>query len=1076
MSIMSDDRARWTQVGHGQWVRREPNVPGPQAAPPEVVDTEADGPAPSEQATATAGSIAADATGGVARRPSIPLSAGPSPVERQVALEDPLLNPGIAPPDSAAEPNAPVVPDDAAALNTAVSAPQAGPPQGSVPREYVPDPTSKPGAKQSAIARAAAGSTTMSRAGAAAAEGAASVAEFAQSTGAQMVGAGGAALGSGNAAELLAHGANFTRILATAAAQSDPMKQAAYSKAQAKNAAELRGLDIAKRSREAAKTGKVGEVPIDTILDDRETPSRFSSDEQAIAAKAKMILKRNPNYAIDGKEVNKSSVDGGVAQHLAKAASANLKLGIAGDTIGAKKLHELTPQQTMGTAVAPELVKDGQVVSRDSRPENSWWDTIANFTSSLNPWSSRPVGNTAKLTDSEQADVTKHEFAAGVWDSQATHRKNLRNFHDMASGGLQDGYLPEEYRRKTELKEQISALEGTAASEKSARSSWYRPSWTPWGPRFNEQEQQKFDDLGSVVSGQDERVKASKEAAIAGHQSELDKLEEIKAANLGARSRNLLPWKSGSYHFTEDEEKTHSDLQSKVDALTAKGQKEKLTADDQGELDQLREQMNEMVQVRETGLSRQQRQSYGSLQTSIAATKKNDLFGLSDDDIVGRQGAIAEQAEMTTTLKTGLNKSQREELKRAKSEREEQRQFKKTGLTKEERDRKAAAEERAKGVYRSAEAQNSFLDKFGGKAVREAKGAGGKTEYRVGGLKHDNVTDEDTATTTGGWFARAGETVSGWLTSLGEFLGGKSKDATKHIDRGELLEGAGITAMGAGMESAAFAVPGAGGLARRFMGGLGDATKGVGRVGTAAFGAAAADQKMRDEQLNFTSGGRNRAVATTAVDWHGAVPHEESSATKEIVMGLGGAALGAGSAFYNTSSGQELKEHVLGKSPDPNTMSSSERLKDGAKKAGTGAVTDNLYGIGTSIKNRFTGGPAGPTPEAERQAARMSASAEEHRAAQRAAQDEMLAGRQAGVPATEQAQEPTKGFGSRAWDYLASLWSSTQDRSGPDRTEQLRPEDMSGGSSPSDGAAPDDAAAGRSASADPINIDEFELQ
>jgi len=1076
-----------------------PAIPDPQVAGPAVDPAQA-------QAYSQAQAVA-QSQGAIAKRPYIP---DPAPI---AAAPDPDPAPIAAAPDPAPAPNAAA--PDPAPIAAAPDPIQAIAPAASVASPANPisappaDKVNKPGAALARLARAARGTDAVSSTAASVASGSRTVAGLAQSTPAQMAGSAGAALLGGNIAEEVAHAANAATIASTALAQSDRGLQENFTKAQDVNDARMRGMKIANQAEAAAKSGMVGDIPIDTICNDKNKSENYSSDEISIAVQARMILKRNPNIAQDSRKVNRSAAGVSPLRSLLSAGIGNLKLGIAGAPIGAEMLPELTPEQTIGTVVAPELVDKGHIVPRESRPQNSTGDAISNFVSSLNPSSSRPIGNTTTLTGDEQREVDAHWGKVGDLNSVAEQNLSQRKAQEEA-GELTGGYTKDEFARKTQLKEQISSLEAKAETEKSSRSRWFRR-----GPRFNDNEQAEFDQLGSTINSQDDLVKERQASAVAIHQAEIDKLEALKAEKLGQRSRNWRPWESGAYHFTDDEQKVHSDLQSKIDAITSASQGKKLTAEQESDLAKHREDMREMEQVRDTGLSRHERQRYSSLQTSIAATQQNSLFGLTDDDIVARHAAMSDRAEMSTTLETGLNKAERAQLQSAKAEREEQRLIKKTGLTKDQRTLKSQEETAAKDVYRSSAAKSTFLDEHAGKAVRTVPkgGPNGQDEHRIGGLKHENVTDEDTETTAGGWLAKAAMKVSGWISYLGEFMAGRSKDASARIDKNELLKASGITLTGGGMEAAAFAAPGVGGVTRRLIGAIGDGTKNVGRGGYALAKAAAKPQLQRDVQKDFTSGGRSEAVRRTAVDWYGANSHEdESSTAKEVALGLGGAALGAGSAFLNTSHGQDFKTEHLGKDPDPASLSHKEKVALDGKKAATGAVTDNALGIIKSpvwAYNALVNRTSDPTMSEQRDSTRINTSAEAHRAEQRDSQEQAaaratsnlkardanIAARaqaqapvsadpqipaqaQAGPQATKPGDEPSQGFASRAWSYLSNLWGSTQDRSDPRPSADLQPDDMAGGTPPMDGAAPDIDGQAPLASTDPndIDIDDLQLQ
>ena len=1027
MSTMSDEPARWIQIRHGQYVRSATNSALPQAAAPEAADNEAAGPSAAISNAAPAGSIDADTTGGVARRPLFDRSAGSAsgiqaPIRAQsMAMEpadvDPLLNPGPAQAD-AADP----IPDpaQAPAVDPNLDPAQAQGPAVDPPalRPYVADTINKPGAQRSQDERAAGGSTTASRVGASLASGGAAVAGFAQSLPVAAAGGGASVFLGGNPTESLAHVAQLAEITGIAMARNDPAKQEALAKALKKNRREKQALAWSMEAQRSADSGKVGDKTIEEILADR---NAHTEDEVIIALQAHNHIKRrerNKGKGADGKDMTdaellRASAFAGRTKQLVNAVTANVDLGVKGDALGVQKVDEYKPEMTMGTAVSPDLVKDGKVVARDTRPQNSGGSSIGNFFSSLNPYSSRPVGNTAKLADSEEAEVAAEESKVRMWDQQARHRDALRTFTGWTSGGLQDGYMPDEFKRKTELKQQISSLEGTAKSEKSARSRWYRPSWTPWGPSFNDQEQQRFDAWGSVISGQDQRVKESQDTAIAGHQSELDKLEAAKAENLGKRRSNWLPWKSGSYHFSDEEQEKYDALKAKVDGLTGSSQGSNLTSAQQQELSKHREDMHEMEQVRDTGLDKDQRSMYSSLQTSIAATKNNALFGLNEHDITARHTAKSEQEEMTTTLKTGLNKAQREELQKAKDEREEQRQFKKTGLNKGEREARAAAESRAKGVYREAAAKNEFLDNYGGQDAREvntlarSKNPALAPDYRVGGLKHEGITDDDTKTTLGGWFAQAGRTVSGWMSSLGDLIKGRSTDAKRHIEKGDLATATAISASGLAKESAAFAggvaLPGVGGkLVRNLTEGVGGGVQGVAQASHALFNAGAKDQDQRDAQRQLHNRERHEEASENAIDWHGAVAHEGSHTGREVGMGIVKTLGGGASAYMNTDVGaakvNEATEHVMGKAPDPNSLSQSQRNMDAAKKFVKGGVSDQgvtaaksgalaAKGLYEDYQASKTGKTQVPALEPQLDSAQSSSQLEAARAAERNAPD-----------------------------------------------------------------------------------------
>ncbi len=865
--------------------------------------------------------------------------------------------------------------------------------QGAIARRpYVPDFVNKPGAQRSQDARAAGGSSVAS--------GARAVADFAQSLPVAMMGSGATTLMGGNPAEALAHSAQLAEIAATANAQRNPMLLAAHAEAKDQNRNAKSALSNSMEAARSADSGKVGDKTIDEILADQHA---HTQDEVTIASQAKLLTKRRErNPGKTDAEALRATGSAGRFKNAARAVTKNVNLGVTGDAIGAKKIKELTPEQTMGKVVSPDLVQDGHVVSRDSRPQNSWGASISNFFNSLNPFSSRPAGNTATLTASEQAEAGAHEEKAGRWEALANQRLGQRK-NQQESGVLHGGYTPEEFNRKSELKEQISSLEGTAKSEKAARTSWYRRS-----PSFNEQEQQRFDSWGTFISGQDERVKANQEATIAGHQSELDALEAAKDANLGQRSSNWRPWKSGAYHFTDEEQAKYDALKSRTDAIASGAQGRKLTSEEQQSLSRHREEMHEMEQVRDTGLNKDQRQKYSSLQTSIAATKNNALFGLTEHDITARHAAMSEQEEMNTTLETGLTKAQREELQKAKDEREEQRQFKKTGLTKVERENKAAAEDDAKGVYRSAAAKNALLDTHGGQAVRESKLPGGQREYRVGGLKHEGVTDEDTKTTGLGWFAQAGRKVSGWLSFLGEMISGKSTDAKKRIQQGDLPEAAAISASGLTKEVVAtgshVALPGVGGkLFRNFTEGVGSGVKGVADASHAAFNAGAQEQDLRDEQGKLVNRERHEEASENAIDWHGAVAHDGLHTAKNVTMGLGRAALGAASAYGYTDQGDEVKQNAIQSAKEtgsslwakakravgltPHDTGDGTPLEKGAEKFAVSAVTDNAMGIGTSAHRAMSAKPAGPDLATQIDSAQSRTQLEQDRAAARATQD-----------------------------------------------------------------------------------------
>lgn len=945
------------------------------------------------------------------------MSAGP---------EDDLLPPAAADPQQA--------PDvDSGLIQSAAAGPELAHAQsiGAMARRpqvlpYVPDFVNKPGAQRTRDARDASGLTTVSRMGQTMAAGGASAASLAQSLPVQMAGSGVAALAGGNPAELLAHAAQATQIMGIAAARSDPVKQGNFVTAQQENKAARTGLSTSMEAVRAADTGMVGDKRIDDIMADT---GAHSQDEVTIASQARLLIRRraaNPDKS--DAELLRTRTSGGRTAQAVRSVMANLRLGTASDVIGEKKLPELTPEQTTGTVVPPELVKDGHVADREARPKGSWWESIGNFFSSMNPWSSRPLGNTATLTAGEQAHAANRERVGRTWDALASNRKAYRGLQGML-GQLTGGYTPEESIRKAQLNGRIDTLEQTAGAERSARSRWFR------GPRFTDEEQATYDSHGALISEQDARVKESQAAAIAGHQQGVDDLEQVKAANLAQRSRNWLPWKSGSYQFTDEEQAAHSELTAKADAITAGAQGRELTSEESSQLSQHRQAMSDMEQLRDTGLTRQQRQQYSGLQTSIAATRNNALFGLSAEDLTARHAAGAAQSEMTTTLETGLNRDQRAQLQAAQEERAEMRQFKKTGLTAQERGFQASAFADAQGVYRDAASKNSLLDTYGGQAVRTVTRAGqAQPEHRVGGLKHVDVTEEDTASTAGGWLAQAGRTMSGWLSYLGEVIGGKSMDAKKHIDRGDLAKASLITASGGAMESAAFAAPGAGGVARRVAGGAGGIVSGVAESARAGLDAPARREDLRNEQAKLMDGTRAQESGEQAIDWHGAVPHEAPSTASTVAMGLGKAAMGAGAVYYRSDSGQALKEHLLGKAPDPRGMSATQRVLHDGEKFATSAVTDNVMGMGRAAKSALASTPS-QAPQPADGAVPVPAS-----------------------PSTVDTTGDTSDPGTSMRDSLMIGWGGQQDRSGHDRMPALRPEDMADTAEPAaPPAEPDDS-------------------